>query len=205
MGLAWTSMGGSTPYIETVVDRHQLQLRKEDESKAKNLGRLISTGQMGEVMQESCHIAYTCSKIFWAKLSEASKQAAQPPTSSMTTATRHDGSQGIVTHSFCSSGLQTLFPFSSQKSPLMKPSSVMLRCTCTCLKDRLPKMDPQLALVPRRGLPLSLPSKKKSSYLSSARDGLLPAFACLRQTDTAGHGHDRRDYSHRQSASRWWH
>lgn len=55
MGLAWTSMGGSTLYIETVVKR----VREEDGGK----GELVSTGQLGDVMKESTEIAYTYAKV----------------------------------------------------------------------------------------------------------------------------------------------
>ncbi|ELR16818.1 ATPdependent protease La, putative [Acanthamoeba castellanii str. Neff] len=123
MGLAWTSMGGSTPYIETVVDKHQLLVRKEEKRKRREAkekeknkktnddvassespatasseddaeeeggsgsGRLITTGQMGEVMQESCSIAYTCAKIFWNKLGQTHKQTATSTATSTTTTT----------------------------------------------------------------------------------------------------------------------
>ena len=59
MGLAWTAMGGSTLYIET--------LRSErggggggDEGKG---GSLVSTGNLGDVMKESTQIAYTFAKV----------------------------------------------------------------------------------------------------------------------------------------------
>ena len=56
MGLAWTSMGGSTLYIETVKQRsHQ---SKEDD------GSIQVTGNLGDVMKESVKIAYTHAKIF---------------------------------------------------------------------------------------------------------------------------------------------
>lgn len=48
MGLAWTSMGGSSLYIETT----------EILSKGERSG-LITTGQMGSVMEESTKIAHT--------------------------------------------------------------------------------------------------------------------------------------------------
>ncbi|CAH1252788.1 LONP1 [Branchiostoma lanceolatum] len=56
MGLAWTSLGGSTLYIET-------SLRMPRESEAKE-GSLELTGQLGDVMQESGKIAYTFAKAF---------------------------------------------------------------------------------------------------------------------------------------------
>jgi hypothetical protein len=116
-------LGGSTPYIETVVDKHQLLVRKEEKRKRREAkekeknkktnddvassespatassehdaeeeggsgsGRLITTGQMGEVMQESCSIAYTCAKIFWNKLGQTHKQTATSTATSTTTTT----------------------------------------------------------------------------------------------------------------------
>jgi Lon-like ATP-dependent protease len=51
MGLAWTSMGGSVLYIESVLE---MALTSPD-----NKPGLAKTGQMGDVMQESSNIAYT--------------------------------------------------------------------------------------------------------------------------------------------------
>ncbi|KAF8105449.1 hypothetical protein N665_0157s0037 [Sinapis alba] len=51
MGLAWTSMGGSTLYIETTVV-------EEGEGK----GGLNITGQLGDVMKESTQIAHTVAR-----------------------------------------------------------------------------------------------------------------------------------------------
>ncbi|KAF3535177.1 hypothetical protein F2Q69_00024929 [Brassica cretica] len=51
MGLAWTSMGGSTLYIETTVV-------EEGEGK----GCLNVTGQLGDVMKESAQIAHTVAR-----------------------------------------------------------------------------------------------------------------------------------------------
>ncbi|CAH2054929.1 unnamed protein product [Thlaspi arvense] len=51
MGLAWTSMGGSTLYIET-------SFVEEVERK----GRLRITGQLGDVMKESAQIAHTVAR-----------------------------------------------------------------------------------------------------------------------------------------------
>ncbi|XP_027363657.1 lon protease homolog 1, mitochondrial isoform X1 [Abrus precatorius] len=51
MGLAWTSMGGSTLYIETT-------LVEEGEGK----GTLHLTGQLGDVMKESAQIAHTVAR-----------------------------------------------------------------------------------------------------------------------------------------------
>lgn len=54
MGLAWTAMGGSTLYIETVAKRG---------GEKEGGGGLVSTGQLGEVMKESTEIAYTFAKV----------------------------------------------------------------------------------------------------------------------------------------------
>lgn len=59
MGLAWTAMGGSTLYIETVVPRPL-----EPGGDKKPEGSLQLTGHLGEVMKESANIAYTFAKAF---------------------------------------------------------------------------------------------------------------------------------------------
>ncbi|KAI8477903.1 Lon protease mitochondrial [Branchiostoma belcheri] len=56
MGLAWTSLGGSTLYIET-----SLRLPRDSEARE---GSLELTGQLGDVMKESGKIAYTFAKSF---------------------------------------------------------------------------------------------------------------------------------------------
>ncbi|KAJ3310549.1 ATP-dependent Lon protease pim1 [Boothiomyces sp. JEL0838] len=58
MGLAWTQMGGSSLFIESVL-----------ESTLKDDGKpsFHRTGQMGDVMKESSTIAYTYAKAFMAK------------------------------------------------------------------------------------------------------------------------------------------
>jgi endopeptidase La len=53
MGLAWTSMGGATLYIESTV----LPMKEKKSF-------LQGTGQMGDVMKESSTIAYTFAKNF---------------------------------------------------------------------------------------------------------------------------------------------
>jgi Lon-like ATP-dependent protease len=70
-GLAWTSMGGATLYIETVVDSglRKGAAKKESESTAKP-ATLKTTGKMGEVMKESTDIALTYAKIFLEGLDE---------------------------------------------------------------------------------------------------------------------------------------
>ncbi len=56
MGLAWTSHGGSTLYIETIQQKTR---------EAKEDGGLIEyTGNLGDVMKESIRIAYTFAKVF---------------------------------------------------------------------------------------------------------------------------------------------
>mmetsp|Transcript_54 Transcript_54/g.97 ORF Transcript_54/g.97 Transcript_54/m.97 type:complete len:913 (-) Transcript_54:40-2778(-) len=55
MGLAYTTMGGSVLYIETLAE-------KTNDSKSPP--RLIHTGKMGEVMKESAGISYTVAKHF---------------------------------------------------------------------------------------------------------------------------------------------
>ena len=62
MGLAWTSMGGSTLYIETSLVR-PLDTSKE----SKENSTLSVTGHLGEVMKESIQIAHTFSKSFLLK------------------------------------------------------------------------------------------------------------------------------------------
>jgi len=68
MGLAWTSMGGATLYIETTSRGGGKAASKQDgDSKAEALqpgakGSLIATGQLGDVMTESTRIAHTVAK-----------------------------------------------------------------------------------------------------------------------------------------------
>ncbi len=82
MGLAWTSMGGSALYIEVttalapyVIKRRITACReKEDvdssESPGGGLGggSVKTTGQLGEVMQESTTIAHTVARKFLRKV-----------------------------------------------------------------------------------------------------------------------------------------
>merc|ERR1719193_646948 len=56
MGLAWTSHGGSTLYIETIQQRTS----KDDTSG----GGIEFTGNLGDVMKESIRIAYTYAKVY---------------------------------------------------------------------------------------------------------------------------------------------
>lgn len=53
MGLAWTSMGGSTLYIETSAEKGKENLQL--------------TGKLGDVMKESSSIAYTFAKKFYSR------------------------------------------------------------------------------------------------------------------------------------------
>ncbi|XP_064608395.1 lon protease homolog, mitochondrial-like [Liolophura sinensis] len=57
MGLAWTSMGGSNLYIETV-------LKKTYDPKSSESGTIEITGNLGAVMKESVHLAYTFAKSY---------------------------------------------------------------------------------------------------------------------------------------------
>jgi hypothetical protein len=70
--------------------------QEEDGAGGGGSGRLITTGQMGEVMQESCSIAYTCAKIYWNKLSEVHKQTTPAATSTTTSTKRAQSTQGTT-------------------------------------------------------------------------------------------------------------
>uniref|UniRef100_A0A1X7TLZ4 Lon proteolytic domain-containing protein n=2 Tax=Amphimedon queenslandica TaxID=400682 RepID=A0A1X7TLZ4_AMPQE len=59
MGLAWTSMGGTTLYVETGVAEGRGLLKEE-----RGEGGMTTTGQLGDVMKESTVIAYTFAKSF---------------------------------------------------------------------------------------------------------------------------------------------
>ncbi|KAJ1836543.1 ATP-dependent Lon protease pim1 [Coemansia sp. RSA 2711] len=58
MGLAWTSMGGSALYIESVVES-TVGRGSADNDEGGAHGRLHTTGQLGDVMKESSTLAYT--------------------------------------------------------------------------------------------------------------------------------------------------
>ena len=58
MGLAWTSMGGSVLYIETVG------LSQHGKDKSAGGGGFKVTGQLGDVMKESSTVAYINAKRF---------------------------------------------------------------------------------------------------------------------------------------------
>ena len=75
MGLAWTSMGGSTLYIETASNPViPIPPPKEGEAPAPLKGSLEPTGQLGDVMKESVRIAYTVAKNFLAQKSPDNKE-----------------------------------------------------------------------------------------------------------------------------------
>ncbi|KAJ2891100.1 ATP-dependent Lon protease pim1 [Coemansia aciculifera] len=56
MGLAWTSLGGSALYVESVVEATRASKDSDNDSHG---GRLHTTGQLGDVMKESATLAYT--------------------------------------------------------------------------------------------------------------------------------------------------
>ncbi|KAJ2629536.1 ATP-dependent Lon protease pim1 [Coemansia sp. RSA 1290] len=58
MGLAWTSMGGSALYVESVVES-TVTNSNSDNDEGGTHGRLHTTGQLGDVMKESSTLAYT--------------------------------------------------------------------------------------------------------------------------------------------------
>ncbi|XP_076332246.1 lon protease homolog, mitochondrial-like [Tachypleus tridentatus] len=60
MGLAWTSMGGSTLYIETALCK---PLKSDDKAE----GSFQLTGHLGDVMKESATIAFSFAKAFLLK------------------------------------------------------------------------------------------------------------------------------------------
>jgi len=66
MGLAWTSMGGSSLYIESTLDK-PLSYYDSDHKKIYSVPQFKQTGQLGDVMKESSIIAYTFAKAFLLK------------------------------------------------------------------------------------------------------------------------------------------
>lgn len=65
MGLAWTSMGGSTLFIETVK---RVLASPPTDNKKPSTGSLHVTGHLGDVMKESSQIALTVARNFLNKL-----------------------------------------------------------------------------------------------------------------------------------------
>jgi Lon-like ATP-dependent protease len=69
-GLAWTSMGGSTLYIECTAiatsssSSSSSSSEGGDKKKGGGGGTLLTTGQLGDVMRESTTIAHTYAKSF---------------------------------------------------------------------------------------------------------------------------------------------
>lgn len=72
MGLAWTSMGGSTLYIETTLSKPLSLVTLEDPTK-EPIGAITVTGRLGDVMKESVQIAYTYAKSFLVKLDDKNR------------------------------------------------------------------------------------------------------------------------------------
>ena len=67
MGLAYTGLGGTALYIESLLQRKLDTVPADSEkSKKSNMGRghFMQTGQMGDVMRESTNIALTYAKTF---------------------------------------------------------------------------------------------------------------------------------------------
>ena len=64
LGLAWTSMGGSTLYIETL---------SQPVKEAGTGGALEVTGNLGDVMKESIKIAGTFSRVFLSKMDQSNE------------------------------------------------------------------------------------------------------------------------------------
>ena len=63
MGLAWTAMGGSVLYIETVKLPHHPPKGEGEGEGESGRGSLTVTGHLGDVMKESTQIAYTFAKV----------------------------------------------------------------------------------------------------------------------------------------------
>ena len=64
LGLAWTSMGGSTLYIETL---------SQQVKEAGTGGALEVTGNLGDVMKESIKIAGTFARVFLSKTDQSNE------------------------------------------------------------------------------------------------------------------------------------
>uniref|UniRef100_A0A0N5BV13 Lon protease homolog, mitochondrial n=1 Tax=Strongyloides papillosus TaxID=174720 RepID=A0A0N5BV13_STREA len=70
MGLAWTAMGGSALYIETVLRKKLSETEKDSNSSKKAVpeGSVEITGHLGDVMKESVKISYTVAKNYIMKI-----------------------------------------------------------------------------------------------------------------------------------------
>jgi len=64
LGLAWTSHGGSTLYIETIEQKKRAKSNTSSDNNSNGSGSIEYTGNLGDVMKESIRIAYTYSKWF---------------------------------------------------------------------------------------------------------------------------------------------
>ena len=53
LGLAWTSHGGSTLYIETIEQRNRFKCNENGEKSSNGNGSIEYTGNLGDVMKES--------------------------------------------------------------------------------------------------------------------------------------------------------
>uniref|UniRef100_A0A7S2RZQ8 Lon protease homolog n=1 Tax=Rhizochromulina marina TaxID=1034831 RepID=A0A7S2RZQ8_9STRA len=66
MGLAWTAMGGSSLYIESIstTPRQEADPEMNGLQEKGGGGRLVTTGQLGDVMRESSAIAHSFARTF---------------------------------------------------------------------------------------------------------------------------------------------
>lgn len=75
MGLAWTSLGGTSLYIEcqSIPNYKLVKDNKDGNEKEENISGFKLTGQLGDVMKESANIAYSLSKVILYQIYEDSK------------------------------------------------------------------------------------------------------------------------------------
>lgn len=78
MGLAWTSLGGTSLYIECQSIPNYKLIRNNNknnnkENEEENISGFKITGQLGDVMKESVNIAYSLSKVILYQIYEDSK------------------------------------------------------------------------------------------------------------------------------------
>ena len=73
MGLAWTSMGGSTLYIESAAERLGSSAGSGSDGGGNN-GSMSASGQLGDVMKESANLSYTFAKAFYSGLDFEGKE-----------------------------------------------------------------------------------------------------------------------------------